>query len=591
VKDYNRLIAVINMNTVKERYKNFDVAIYCQIYDVQKMADSKWLQDSFNVLQKYLKINKVYLETHRDLIVPEKELILKIKEFFESRGVKTSAGIAFVASEGQLSRTFCYSNPEERKKVKDIIQFSAQLFDEIILDDYYFTSCRCEKCIKAKGSKSWTNFRLWQLEEATKTLIIEPARSVNPDVNLIIKYPNWYEHYQFMGYNLDVESKLFDMIYTGTETRDPEYTQQHLQQYESYAIMRYMENVKPGKNGGGWIDPYARRYLDRWGEQIMLTLFAKPKEVTLFCYGSLLESIKQQDGSEKLLGPLAPVAGNTFEEADSFLERLGQPIGIPSYKPYNSSGEDFLHNYIGMLGIPIDLVPEFPYDSNTVFLAESAKYDEGIVEKIKNYLVEGKTVIITSGLLKALQGKGIEDIAEVECTDRKAVVKEFMQFMDVYRSDTEIVVPQIKYATNDAWEIVTCLDKANGYPLLLNTRYARGMFYVLTIPDNFSDLYSLPQEVLTPIKNVFIKDFKVQLESPSKICLFTYDNDTFIVESFLPYVARINIVVNKKDAKLRDLLYSGEWFFSKEPSGMARGDRTVFPTFTFPNSYHVYRFE
>jgi hypothetical protein len=79
-----------------------------------------------------------------------------------------------------------------------------------------------------------------------------------------------------------------------------------------------------------------------------------------------------------------------------------------------------------MLGIPIDLVPEFPYDSNTVFLAESVKYDEGILEKIRNYLVEGKTVIITSGLLKALQGKGIEDIAEVECTDRKAVVKEFM---------------------------------------------------------------------------------------------------------------------------------------------------------------------
>jgi hypothetical protein len=42
--------------------------------------------------------------------------------------------------------------------------------------------------------------------------------------------------------------------------------------------------------------------------------------------------------------------------------------------------------------------------------------------------------------------------------------------MDVYRSDMEIVVPQIKYATNDAWEIITCLDKVNGYTLLLNTR-------------------------------------------------------------------------------------------------------------------------
>ncbi|MEM2970644.1 MAG: hypothetical protein QXR63_06915 [Candidatus Bathyarchaeia archaeon] len=89
-------------------YKNFSVAIYCRIYDVQKMADSKWLEESFNVLQKYLKINKVYLETHRDMIVPEKELVQKIKAFFENKGVKTSGGVAFVASEGRLSRTFCY---------------------------------------------------------------------------------------------------------------------------------------------------------------------------------------------------------------------------------------------------------------------------------------------------------------------------------------------------------------------------------------------------------------------------------------------------------------------------------------------------
>ena len=437
------------MMKANKSYENFGVAIYCRIYDVQKMADQKWLEESFNVLQKHLKINKVYLETYRDMIITKKESLRKIKKFFESRGVKTSAGVAFVASEGRLSRTFCYSNPEERKKVKEIMDMSAEMFDEVILDDYFFTSCRCELCIKAKGKRSWTDFRMEQLEEAAKSLIIEPARAVNPGVNLIIKYPNWYEHYQYMGYNLDTESKMFDMVYTGTETRDPEYTQQHLQQYQSYAIMRYLDNVKPGKNGGGWIDPYARRYLDRWSEQIMLTLFDKPKEVTLFCYGSLLDAIKQQDGSEKLLSSLSQIAGNVFDEADSFLGRLGNPVGVACYKPFSSSGEDFLHNYLGMLGIPIDLVPEFPHKNDTVFLAESAKCDKKIVNKIKEHLIKGKTVIITSGLLKALKGKGIEDIAEVECTDNKASVKEFMQFMDVYCSDEEILIPQVKYATND----------------------------------------------------------------------------------------------------------------------------------------------
>jgi len=34
--------------------------------------------------------------------------------------------------------------------------------------------------------------------------------------------------------------------------------------------------------------------------------------------------------------------GDTFEKVDKFLGQLGNPIGIKSYKPYHSLGEDFL---------------------------------------------------------------------------------------------------------------------------------------------------------------------------------------------------------------------------------------------------------
>ena len=44
------------------------------------------------------------------------------------------------------------------------------------------------------------------------------------------------------------ESQIFDDIYTGTETRDPLITDQLLQQYESYEIFRYLNNIRP--NGG-----------------------------------------------------------------------------------------------------------------------------------------------------------------------------------------------------------------------------------------------------------------------------------------------------------------------------------------------------
>ncbi len=86
-------------------------------------------------------------------------------------------------------------------------------------------------------------------------------------------------------------------------------------------------------------------------------------------------------------------AGYVFDQADGFLGKLGKPLGVMSYKPYHSSGEDFLHNYIGMVGIPIELTPEFPAGAKMIFLTESAKFDAAIVEKIKGQLTAGKDVV------------------------------------------------------------------------------------------------------------------------------------------------------------------------------------------------------
>ena len=102
---------------------------------------------------------------------------------------------------------------------------------------------------------SWTDYRLKLMTDAARDLIINPAKAVNPKVKVIIKYPNWYEHFQGLGFNLETEPNMFDGIYTGTETRDPVYSDQHLQQYESYLIIRYFNNIAPGRNGGGWVDP------------------------------------------------------------------------------------------------------------------------------------------------------------------------------------------------------------------------------------------------------------------------------------------------------------------------------------------------
>jgi hypothetical protein len=256
-----------------------------------------------------------------------------------------------------------------------------------------------------------------------------------------------------------------------------------------------------------------------------------------------------------------------------------------------------------MCGIPMDLLPEFPAEANMIFLTESAKFDKEIVAKIKKQLVDGKTVVITSGLYKALQGKGIEDIVELRIGDEKAVTKQFWRRRDfwgrsgkVYESKSPIVIPEIKYLTNDSWEEISCLTSGIGYPILHSADYANSRLYILTIPDNYGDLYNLPAEILTQIRDVLAKEMYVRLDGPSQVAMFVYDNDTFIVESFLPEGVDVKIMADKRISKLSDILtgeeLSGE-AVSTQPRRFGQGpsapDKTAFKMTIKPHSFRVFK--
>jgi len=226
------------------------------------------------------------------------------------------------------------------------------------------------------------------MTDAAKNLIVGLAKAVNPKVKVIVKYPNWYEHFAGMGFNLETEPKIFDGIYTGTETRDAIMSAQHLQPYLGYNIVRYYENIVPGRNGGGWVDPFASNYSDRYTEQLWITLFAKAKEQTLFYFRSIT--------------------------------RPSVATGRAAWQEQHTS---------------------FDYDE----MMQPRNYNGGASTK------------------------------------------------------------------------PTTIARVAGY----------------TIPDNFSDLYNLPAEALNKIRQVLCGNLNIQIEGPSKISLYVYDNNTFIVKSFL----------------------------------------------------------
>lgn len=598
-------------------YKNFTVSVYTRAYEVRDMADLKKLQDTWDLISSQVKIDKIYLETHRDLLIVDEKTLEAAIGFFRSKGVKVAGGITYTVNEGNNFETFCYSNPEHRKKVKEIAELTARHFDEFILDDFFYTSCKCDLCIKAKGNMSWTDFRLKLMTEAARDLVIGPAKKVNPKVKIVIKYPNWYEHFQGLGFNLETEPKMFDGIYTGTETRDAVNSDQHLQQYESYLIFRYFENIAPGRNGGGWVDSGGATYLDRYAEQFWITLFAKAPEITMFDYRQLQSRIRptqrgawQGTGTsldfDALMQPvvlsggstvqptIARAAGTTFEQVDKFIGLLGKPVGIKSYRPFHATGEDFLQNYLGMIGIPMDISPVFPEDGKMILLTESAGFDPELVSKIKSRIQAGKDVMITSGLLRILQGKGIEDIAELRYTDRKASVNEFKAgFGRTLTTSKEILIPQISYLTNDSWEQISAIRGENGWPLLHRAQYSKGYLYVLTIPDNFADLYLFPDAVLNRIRTVASQGMDFRLEGPSRISLFCYDNGTFIVESFLPEPVTVKVYARQAAGTITDLVNGESIKGTALLAGPFRSSgstpETGFEITVKPHSYRAFR--
>ncbi len=597
-------------------YENLKIAVYFRYQEVHSTPTNieRFASQWANV-EKQVKVDKVYLETTRNNQLATESDVTTLKKFFESRGIKVSAGLGLTVNEGNGFQSFCYSNKEQRDRVKEMVEFTAKYFDEIILDDFYFTNCKCDLCIAAKGDKSWTQFRTEQMDEVSKSLIIEPAKKVNPNVRIIIKYPNWYESFQGLGYDLAVQPKLFDAIYTGTETRNAE-GGQRLQSYQSYLQTQYFNNIKPGGNQGGWIDGGGDA---RYAEQFWDTFFAKVPEITLFnsqqimgtlgggfggmggmmggmggrggassgmqdpnaTLAKLMEPIPQPDGTTYIPNMVARTAGYSAELLDKFLGKLGKPIGVAAYKPCNSVGEEYLPDYLGMIGIPIDLVPEFPEKASTILLTAASKYDKDLVAKTKKFVQAGGRVIVTTGLVEALGDNGFQDIAEIEVTGHRVIAKSFgggfggfgggfgavrggrggaANQVPAAEQDLNILMPQMRHFENDTWDSIQFNTAASGYPMVIGTErstiYGKGTFYVIAIPDDFADLYRLPQSVLNQIRNLLGRDIFVTLDAPDHVSLFAYDNKTFIVQNFKSQPVSTRVSVSGA-ARLRDLLTDG----------------------------------
>ncbi len=339
-------------------------------------------------------ITKVYLESFRDGQLAKQETLTRARDQFRAAGLEVSGCVTTtgMAKSSEVGPDLfpCFTDPDSQQQLADIFAFTAALFDEIMIDDFYCTACQCAACEQARGERSWAEYRVSLMHQVSRERVLAPARRANPKVQVIIKYPNWYEEFQDRGYDPGPQADLFERTWAGTETRDMDDPGWGgIATYRAFWLMRWLEQLGGGKCGGGWYDPYGT-HADTFLEQARQTLLGGARESLLFCHPSLLvdtgpENLTALRGELAGLLDLAQwVAGHT-------------PRGVVSYKPVGSPGgdESYVFDWLGLLGIPVVPTHLFPEQARSVFFSAHAAHDPDFAARSAALLAAGGHAVLT----------------------------------------------------------------------------------------------------------------------------------------------------------------------------------------------------
>jgi len=411
-------------------------------------------------------VTHVFIETFRSRYTAERRTLEQAKSQFEAKGFEVS-GCVTTTQVGKISTGWnlisCYTNKGTQSQLQEIFEYTASIFDEIMIDDFLFTDCQCDECKKARGGRTWADYRCELMVGVSRERILRPARAGNPNVKIIIKYPQWYDNFHNRGYEVSRETADYDRIWVGTETRDYDDKRWGGKvQYEAYYIMRWLGGIGGPKTGGGWFDPYGTTE-NTYVEQARQTVLADAKEMLLFCYGSLL-----RDTGPANVEKLRTEIPGLFKLAG--LVRNKPLAGILAPKPPNSDAydEQYVFDFVGMLGLPLVPAAEIRSDVKAAFFSVHALKDPEFTGKLKKMLDDDKQVLITDGLADRLDGVNIDD---------------------------ENLV-------------------------------------VLKVGGNPRGLLELTREQLKPIRDKLLAPFGIRFDAPNKVALYLIGEDCVIVENF-----------------------------------------------------------
>lgn len=412
------LISTLNGQDLTELARKYEkIHRFSTLFTAQDVRDH--LSSEEGILKaidwcKKTAVTKVYIESFRDGYQADTKTLIAARDRFKKEGFIvcgciTTTGIGKPST--GWSSISCLTDSKTQEKVKQIFEHAAGIFDEIMIDDFWFTDCACPECDAARRARTvkigdrefkvpgetWEDYRRELMLNLSKEYILKAGKKVNPNAKFIIKYPQWYDRFHERGYDVVSETEAFDKIWVGTETRD--YNDKRwggTVQYEGYFIMRWLGGIGGEKCGGGWYD-WLGTTRHTYIEQARQTILAGARESFIFCYGGLQKST----GPDNIAALRANIP-ELFQIATEVSKR--KVIGIAAYKPPNSPPQEeaYVCDFVGMMGLPLVPCHEFPEDFKAGFFPVHVLKDKDFIGKFNKFLSTGKIAIVTDGLAKRI---------------------------------------------------------------------------------------------------------------------------------------------------------------------------------------------
>ena len=533
-------------------WQHLKYAIFFTSRDVDSLLADP---DQFKKTMDYfgpIKPDRVYLDGVGRGNKVDVALLEKIADRFRAMGIEADGAMVPTSEYGPST----YNNQKDLDALATRMRGLAKVFDKIILDDWLFTNATDPKSVADRGDMSWAEYRTKLLLEQSKKYIIDPAKEVNPKVQVIIKYPNWYESFGENGYDVYNETNQFDKMATGIETRVPETQHQHIPVYSGYVLQKWESGVDPSKWVGSWLDNYGMEgAYDDYNAQVWQAVFARTPEIILWCAGQLWPTNPSSD--------VYPHFTSMLPEFDRVAGLINGPSrGVPIYLPYGSVGEYNIFGYFGMAGIPLEPVGKFPTESKSAIFCLNSLKDPNLADEMLGRLRDGKDVFMTFSLWRRLGKTEFKNALSLLDYHGTATSSDFGLLEYGFRertvkADRPFTFPGVEATTWPETRDVTLSREDYDFSVLMRIPYLNGTIYILNMPEDNYDLLELPPDVLNSIRRSFDEDLGFELDGQGKVGMYLFGDKQYVLYNMGDKPASMTLRFMKKESEGWKDLVSG----------------------------------